>query len=124
MRAFKTRTFCRWALREALPDRELCRALREMQAGLIDAHLGGGLIKKRIRRAGQGKRGSYRTLVATNLLHRWIFMHGFAKSERSNIDAGELVTLKRLASAYLGMDTTQLQEALKRGELVEIEDGE
>jgi hypothetical protein len=37
-----------------------------MANGLIDADLGGGIVKKRIALPGQGKRGSTRTLLATN----------------------------------------------------------
>ncbi len=37
--------------------------MREAQAGLIDADLGGGLLEQRVARAGQGKRGGYRALL-------------------------------------------------------------
>jgi hypothetical protein len=72
--------FNRWAKREGLADRELYQAVREMRDGLIDARLGGSVIKKRVRRPGQGKRGSYRTILATNFRDRWFFMFGFAKT--------------------------------------------
>jgi len=39
----------------------------EIQKGLIDARLGGGLIKKRVARSGHGKRGGYRVILASNL---------------------------------------------------------
>lgn len=52
MHAYKTRTFARWMKREGLADRDLRDALTEMQNGLVDARLGGGLVKKRIARAG------------------------------------------------------------------------
>ena len=66
MAIYKTRWFERWARRQDLSSRALCEAIREMQAGLYEADLGGGLLKKRIARPGQGKRGGFRTLVATN----------------------------------------------------------
>lgn len=83
MRLFKTWTFHRWASRAGLTDGELFQGVEEMRAGLIDAYLGGGVVKKRIRRPGQGKRGSYRTLLATNLRDRWLFLFGFAKKALS-----------------------------------------
>jgi len=67
MHAYKSRTFARWMKREGLADRDLRNALAEMQNGLVDVRLGGGLVKKRIARAGQGKSGGYRVLVASNL---------------------------------------------------------
>ena len=123
MRVFKTRVFNRWARREGLIDRELCGAVAEMQQGLIDARLGGGVVKKRIARSGQGRRGGYRTLLATNLRDRWFFMFGFAKNERDNIDDDELRMLRQLAAVYLGLHDAAMSEAGKRGELVEIDCG-
>ena len=66
MRVFKTRFFSRWMRKTELTDSALCRAVAEMAQGLIDADLGGGVVKKRIGLAGRGKRGGARTLVATN----------------------------------------------------------
>ena len=65
-RVFKTRHFSRWMRKTALTDNSLCVAVLEMVQGLIDADLGGGVLKKRVGLAGRGKRGGTRTLVATN----------------------------------------------------------
>jgi len=86
MAIYKTRWFDRWAKKQRLSTTALCEAVREMNAGLFDADLGGGLLKKRIARPGEGKRGGFRTLVVTNKGGRWIFVFGFPKNERSNID--------------------------------------
>jgi len=123
MQVFKTKVFSRWARREGLADPSLCEAVSEMLQGLVDAQLGGGVVKKRVARAGQGKRGSYRTILATNLRDRWFFMFGFAKNERDNIGDDELKMLKQLAAALLGMDAPAIAEAKKRSELVEIDCG-
>lgn len=66
MAVYTTRWFDRWARKQGLTTLSLCAAVCEMRAGLYDADRGGGLLKKRIARAGQGKRGGFRTLVATN----------------------------------------------------------
>jgi len=120
---YKTRTFARWVKREGLTDRDLCDAVVEMQKGLIDARLGGGLIKKRVARSGHGKRGGYRVILASNLGDRWVFMFGFAKNERDNVDDDELRLMKRLASAFLEMDDRMLKQALTSGEILEIHHG-
>ena len=44
-RVFKTRHFQRWMRKPELTDVALCKAVEEMAAGLIDADLGGGLVK-------------------------------------------------------------------------------
>ncbi len=78
MRIYKTRWFDRWARKQGLNNLSLCLAVREMMEGLYEADLGGGLVKKRVARTGQGKSGGFRTLVATNKGDRWIFVFGFA----------------------------------------------
>ncbi len=123
MSIYKTRSFARWVKREGLADRDLCDAVVEMQKGLIDARLGGGLIKKRVARSGHGKRGGYRVILASNLGDRWVFMFGFAKNERDNVDDDELRLMKRLASAFLEMDDRMLKQALTSGEILEIHHG-
>jgi len=123
MHVYKTRTFARWMRSEDLADRDLRPAIAEMQQGLVDARLGGSLFKKRVPRAGQGKRGGYRVIVAGNVGGRWFFLFGFAKNERDNIDDEELRLMKRIAAALLGMSPEKLREALVAGELMEIKDG-
>lgn len=56
-----------------------------MGQGLIDAELGGHVVKKRVAVPGRGKRGGPRTLVGTNFRNRWFFMFGFEKNERGDI---------------------------------------
>ena len=98
----------------------LCAAVREMTEGLYDADLGNGLLKKRIARPGQGKRSGFRTLVATNKGNRWIFLFGFPKNERSNIDKDEEVALKLLAVHLLSLTAQALDQAQHAGELMEV----
>lgn len=120
MAVYKTRWFDRWARKQELTTPILCAAVREMTAGLYDADLGGGLLKKRIARTGQGKSGGFRTLVATNKGNRWVFMYGFPKNERSNIDKDEGEALKRLAAHLLSLTAQALGKAQHAGELMEV----
>ena len=92
-----------------------------MASGLFDADLGGGLFKKRIGRPGQGKSGGYRTLVATNMGNRWVFVYGFPKYERSNIDKDELEALKKLAAYLLSLTAQAVARAMQAGELIEVD---
>ena len=98
MAIYQTRWFDRWANKQKLTTSSLCAAAREMMAGLYDADLGGGLVKKRIARPGQGKRGGFGILVATNKGNRWVFVFGFPKNERSNIDKDERNSIEALGS--------------------------
>ena len=120
MRVFKTRHFCRWMRKTALTDRSLCLAVTEMIAGLIDADLGGGVVKKRVALPGRGKSGSTRTLVATNKGNRWFFVFGFEKNDRANISDKELVALQAIAQDLLRLTPSQLQECVGNWTLQEI----
>ena len=122
-RTFKTRVFARWARKEGVTDRALLVAVAEMESGLVDARLGGGLLKKRVALPGGGKRGGARTIVAGNFRDRWIFLYGFAKNERENIDQKEERDLKRVAGVLLGLDRMALGRVLEAGEILEVEDG-
>jgi hypothetical protein len=119
-RVFKTRHFSRWMRKTELTDSTLCAAVAEMIQGLIDADLGGGVVKKRVGLAGRGKRGGARTLVATNKGNRWFFVFGFEKNERANIPDDELEALQELASHLLARTGRQLDEAIQDGTLQEI----
>ena len=120
MAIFKTRWFDRWARKQGVTAPSLCAAVREMSEGLVDADLGGGLFKKRMARTGQGKSGGFRTLVATNKANRWVFVFGFPKNERSNIDKDEEDALKKLAAYLLALTPSALAKAKNAGELMEV----
>jgi hypothetical protein len=120
MTVFKTKLFHDWQKKEDIPDKALCAAIDEMRRGLIDATLGGGLVKKRIARPGSGKRSGYRTLLATNINDLWFFVYGFAKNDRDNIENQELLALKRLAAVLLGMNENEIRKLLVNNELKEI----
>ncbi|WP_215870454.1 type II toxin-antitoxin system RelE/ParE family toxin [Acidithiobacillus caldus] len=117
---FKTRHFSRWMRKTKLSDRTLCQAVEEMARGLIDADLGGGIVKKRVGLAGRGKRGGARTLVATNKGNRWFFVFGFEKNERANISDEELEALQDVAADLLARTARQLNEAIEDDSLQEI----
>jgi hypothetical protein len=121
MTAFKTREFARWARKEGLKDLSLCQAVAEMAMGLYEADLGGGLLKKRIARPGQGKRGGFRTLVATNKNNCWYFVYCFAKNERANIERDEEAALKKLAAVLLMLTPQALSKARQANELIEVD---
>lgn len=119
-RVFKTRHFARWLRKSELTDEALCLAVQEMVDGLIDAELGGHVVKKRVALPGRGKRGGARTLVATQKGSRWFFVFGFEKNERANISPAELEALQALAAELLALSGDQLATAMEDGALQEI----
>src|SRR5712691_11696237 len=120
MRIFKNKPFNRFARKGGLDDPTLCEAIANAEHGLIDADLGGGVIKQRIARPGKGKSGGFRTVIAYKRGTRAVFIHGFAKNERANISRDELATLKELASQILAYDDKTLAQAVAFGTLIEV----
>ena len=119
-RVFKTRPFARWLRKTDLDDDALFRAVADMERGLIDADLGGGVLKKRVARPGRGKSGGARTLVATNRGDRWFFVFGFEKSVRANVSAKELEALQALATDLLKLSSAELDRQVENDVLAEI----
>ena len=120
IRIFKIKGFMRFQRKERIADAALIEAIRLAESGLVDADLGGGLIKQRIARLGQGKRGGYRTLIAFRQKNRAFFVFGFAKNERSNIGTEELEELKTLAAIYFSLSENQIAELIETDEVVEL----
>lgn len=119
-RVFKTRHFTRWMRKTGLANTALCAAVDEMVRGLVDADLGGGVVKKRVPLPGRGKSGSTRTLVATNKGNRWFFLFGFEKNERDNVSEKELEALQAIAGDLLKLSSRDLDAQVESGALQEI----
>lgn len=120
MWVFKTKEFARFVRREKIADSSLCEAVVRAERGLVDADLGGGLIKQRVARPGRGRSGGFRTLIVYRARTRSVFVYGFAKSERDNIERDELAFWRTVAAAYLAMDETGLKALIALDELMEI----
>ena len=105
-------------------DLDILGATEEMVQGLIDANLGGYLVKKRVALRGRGKSAGARTIVATKFEQRWIFLFGFEKNERSNIDANELKVLQELAASLLDLDQQAIASAVRAGQLFQLQGDE
>ena len=119
-RIFKRRDFARGQTGERLPDTVLCKAVREMESGLVDADLGGLLYKKRVARPGSGKSGGYRTLLAARIGSRYVFLHGFPKSTTANITREEKRALQFAGKVFLELRVGNLSKALQSGVLLEV----
>jgi hypothetical protein len=120
VRILKTKAFKRFADKAGIGDGALCGAVRDAERGLIAADLGGGVIKQRIARTGQGKSGGFRTLIVMSAGIRAFFVHGFAKNEKDNIEKDELAALKKLAAELLAYDDRTMTRVIASGTLVEV----
>jgi hypothetical protein len=120
VRLLKDPAFSRWARKERITNRALKEAAEEIESGLVDGRLGGFLVKKRIARPGEGKRGGYRTIVAHRQGSRLVFLHGFAKSDTGNISRQERNALIKLGEVYLEYDEATILKVLAARQLIEV----
>jgi hypothetical protein len=117
---FKTKWLARFARRAGIADHSLREAIERAGRGTIDADLGGGIIKQRVARSGQGRSGGYRMLIACRAGSCAVFLYAFAKSERENIDPDELLTLREIGATWLAADSRRIAHALEEGILQEV----
>ena len=120
MQTFKTKAFARFAKREGLDDAALREAVGRAERGLVDADLGGGVIKQRIARQGGGRSGGFRTIVLFRRSELAFFVYGFAKSDRENLRPDELAAFRLLADEYLALDAAGLAAAQSVGAITEV----
>lgn len=119
---FKTRPFARFARKARLEDDVLWRAAERANSGVIDADLGGGVIKLRIARKGEGKSGGSRAIVLFRSQVRAVFVYGFEKKDLDNIKPIELEGFRELARVILGYSNAELIAQVQAGSLIEIDE--
>jgi hypothetical protein len=116
--------FSKWSKENGLDHKDLIKVADEIEKGLLDAHLGGFLVKKRIASATKGKRSGFRTIIAFRRNDRLVFLHGFAKSETENISLKERSALSKLADIYIRMERVNLKQMIEKKLILEIRDDE
>lgn len=122
MRIFKNAWFERFARKQSLADNALLHAIERAEQGLIDADLGGGVIKQRVARPGQGKSSGFRTIVLYRASKRAFFVYGFAKNERDNIDDSEEAAFRKSAGYVLELSEEHLAALIGKGHFTEVRD--
>jgi hypothetical protein len=108
------------AHKEKISDQALCEAIGRAEQGLIDADLGGGLIKQRVARPGGGKSGGYRVMVLYRAGTRAVFVYGFAKNDRANLDRREVATFQAAAKVVLALTEAQVSAEVEAGRWTEV----
>ena len=120
MRVFRNGWFRKFARKQRISEAALCEAVARIQAGLVDADLGGGLLKQRVAREGGGRSGGYRTLLAFRVETRAVFVFGFAKSDQDNVSEDDERELRKLAKLVLGFDENEMDRLVAAGKFDEV----
>lgn len=120
MRLFLMKNFRRFQRKEGIHDDALRDALRRASHGLLDADLGGGLVKQRVARSGKGRSGGYRIVIAYRRGRRAVFLHGFAKSRKDNVRDDELEALREIGGMLLAASEDELEHMIADDRLMEV----
>ena len=120
MRIFKLASFDKFAQKQDISDESLRDAVERAEKGSIAADLGGGVIKQRIARKGEGKRGGFRTIIIFRSMERAFFVYGFAKNEQDNIRRDEKIALKNLAPYLLDLPEDGVNTLIDDGAYLEV----
>lgn len=120
VRIFKSKPFKKFADKSDIADKKLTKAVKEIEQGLIDADLGGGVLKKRIARQGQGKRGGYRVVILFQKENRAFFVHGFSKNDQESLTNDEEKKFKEMAKSLFEMTEKDLTNAINKKIFVEV----
>lgn len=120
-RVYATAHFVRFAKKARIADGVLVDAIERAERGLVDADLGGGVVKLRIARPNEGRSGGYRTLVALVVDRRGFFLLGYAKNDLENIGDVAERNLRRDAQALQSLTEDELATLVQGGAVREIE---
>ena len=122
MKKLCTKWFKKWAKKVNLANLNLVEAVENLEKGLSVANLGSNLFKIRVSRVGQGKSAGFRTIIACKKEDKAIFLYGFGKNERANIDKSELHYFKKVGSDLLKADARQITKLLEEQVLFDLEE--
>ena len=120
MRVFKNAWFGRFARKENIAAELLWDAVDRAEKGLVDADLGGGVIKQRIARPGESKSKGYRSIVLYRKGDKAFFVYGFPKSDLGNIRDDEQEQFKKAAKSLLALSDEQIHRLIENGQFEEV----
>lgn len=121
MKKLSTKWFNKWCKKMSLSSHELLEAVNDLENNLSTSNLGGGLYKIRVNSVNRGKSSAFRTIVVYKREDRVIFIYGFAKKVKSNLENSELQYLKKLGRDLLLMNADQLKQAVEIQILFDME---
>ncbi len=121
MKNLSTKWFRKWAKNANLSNQTLLKAIINLEAGLSSPGLGNHLYKVRIKREHSGKSSGFRTIIVYKENDRAIFLYGFGKNEKENIDKVELRFFKKLGKDLLGLTADRLKKYVAQEILFDLE---
>src|SRR5271169_6383128 len=121
MLIYKTREFARLAEKTGISDMNLCEAVARAERGLIDGNYGSELIKQRVARTNEGRSGGFRAILFHRHSKRAIFLHAFAKKDRSDLSADEKRIYRDAAKLFANLQPDAIDALVAQGKWFEID---
>jgi len=117
---YKSKPLARFARKARITDSDLWKTVQFANEGVIDADLGGEVIKQRIARFGEGKSGGSRSIILFRKNDRAVYVHGFEKKDVANIRPDELEAFRKYAEVYLGYTKAEMAQFVEDGVLFQV----
>jgi hypothetical protein len=108
MRLYLPLNFQRLTAKDGVTDEDLKTAIHKAEKGLVDADLGGHLIKQRISRSGQGAARGFRAVFLYKRGEVAVGVHIFPKNSKGNLSRGEMDAYLKLARSLDALTDEQL----------------
>ncbi len=124
MKRLSTKWFKKWSKKVKLTNDDLLEAISDLEDGLSTTDLGSHLFKVRVKREHSGKSSGFRTIIVYQENEKAIFLYGFGKNEKENIDKSELQYFKKLGDDLLALNPEQLEESIGQKILFDLEEEE
>lgn len=121
MKRLSTKWFKKWSKKVKLTNDDLLVAISDLEDGLSTIDLGSHLFKVRVKREHSGKSSGFRTIIVYQEGEKAIFLYGFGKNEKENIDKAELQYFKKLGNDLLALDSEELEESIEQKILFDLE---
>lgn len=114
MKIYLTHEFDRFAGKSAISDEALRDAVSRAENGLVDADLGGPIIKQRVARAGQGRSRGHRVVLVYKRGALAVFVYGFPKSAKANLSKTEQEAFGEFGKIVIALSNSELSALEKK----------
>ena len=121
MKKLSIKWFKKWSKKANLTNQDLLEALKNLEDGLSTTDIGSHLFKVRVKREHSGKSSGFRTIIVYQENDKAIFLYGFGKNEKQNIDKTELQYFKKLGNDLLALNSKQLKQFVEQEILFDLE---
>lgn len=122
MKKLITKWFKKWSKKSNIDFNDLNDSILNLELGLSAARLGNNLYKVRVKRKDSGKSSAFRTIIVYKENEIAIFLYGFKKNEKDNVNSTELKYLMKLGNDLISLNNRELNKLMINNMLFDIEE--